>query len=180
MMTDPILSRARQGDEVALNSLLEKHKDFAFNVALKYTGDGQDAADIVQEAFIKVFLHIGQFKSDARFSTWLYRIVYHEALRHRQLKKVHTLLEAATDIAAKEEERSEPLKLTEVRQAMARLTDIEYTVISLFYLGEKPIREIEVITGHSKANIKVILHRARKKLAGFANPKKYEICQNKK
>lgn len=170
MMTDPILARSRAGDEAALNSLLEKHKDFAFNVALKYTGDEHDAADIVQEAFIKVFLHIGQFKSEARFSTWLYRIVYREALRHQQLKKAYTLLEEAPDIAVKEE-RSEPFKLAEVRQAMARLTDIEYIVISLFYLGEKPIREIEVITGLSKANIKVILHRARKKLAGIVDPK---------
>jgi len=63
MITDEILAKAKQGDETALNSLLDMHKDLAFAVALKYAGDRDDAADIVQEAFIQVFLHIGVLKA---------------------------------------------------------------------------------------------------------------------
>jgi RNA polymerase sigma factor (sigma-70 family) len=166
MTADEILAKAKQGDEIALNSLLDMHKDLAFSVALKYSGDRGDAADIVQEAFIQVFLHIGGFKSEAKFSTWLFRIVYHEALRHRQMKKQHGELDEAAHIADAEE-ATEPLKLMEVKQAMGRLTEMEYTMINLFYLGDQSIREIEVITRQSKANVKVILHRARKKLSAY-------------
>jgi RNA polymerase sigma factor (sigma-70 family) len=170
-MTDDTLRKAKLGDQAALNLLLETHKQLAYSVAFKYIRDHADAADIVQEAFIKVFLNIHKFKSEARFSTWLFKIVYHESIKYLQSKKQHQGLDEAAYMAT-EEEKPEPAKLTEVKKAMSSLTEKEYTMITLFYLGEQDIKEIAVITQESKDNIKVILHRARKKLSAYFNKTK--------
>src|SRR5580693_7635991 len=126
-MTEDTLRKAKSGDQAALNLLLESHKHLAYSVAFKYVRDHADAADIVQEAFIKVFLNIHKFKSEARFSTWLFRIVYHESIKYLQSKKQHLGLDEA-DYLATEEEKPEPLKLKEVKKAMDNLTEKEYTM----------------------------------------------------
>jgi RNA polymerase sigma-70 factor (ECF subfamily) len=163
------LQKARNGDTGALNNLLEKHKDLAFSIAKKYVKNETAAEDIVQEAFIKVFLNIHNFKNEATFSTWLYKIVYHEALK--QLNKTKKLVTIRQEVAS--ENNYSEMKVFDherydiFKTAMQCLSVNEYLVINLFYLAEKDIREIVKITNQSNANIKVLLYRARKKMADY-------------
>lgn len=70
-----LVHRCRKGDEEAFRQLVVKYQRKAFAVAYGMVHNGEDAMDIVQEAFIKVYRHIGNFKGSSSFYTWLYRIV---------------------------------------------------------------------------------------------------------
>lgn len=84
-----LVARARQGDESALTALFRRYEKRAYNIALRMLGDPWDAADVTQEAFIKAFTSLDQFRGEAQFGTWLYRIVVnatHDHLRKRHLE----------------------------------------------------------------------------------------------
>ncbi len=70
-----LVQRAQEGDSEAFSELVLSHQQFAYNVALRAVNNNQDAEDIVQEAFIRAWKSISRFRLEARFRTWLYRIV---------------------------------------------------------------------------------------------------------
>ena len=74
------IDRAIIGDESALRYLLEKHKAFAFTIAIRIVKNREDAEEIVQDSFVKAFKALRSFKQSGKFSTWLYKIVYNTAL----------------------------------------------------------------------------------------------------
>lgn len=87
-----LVSRAREGDEDAVTELYRRHSQRGYNLALRMTGDPWDAADATQEAFIKAFAHLSSFKGEARFSTWLHRIVVN-AVRDGQRRRRPEVME---------------------------------------------------------------------------------------
>ena len=70
-----LVQRAQGGDSGAFSELVLSHQQFAYNVALRAVNNNQDAEDIVQEAFVRVWKSLPRFRQEARFRTWLYRIV---------------------------------------------------------------------------------------------------------
>jgi RNA polymerase sigma-70 factor, ECF subfamily len=74
-----LIERARGGDTDALTELYRRHERRVYNLALRTLGNPWDAADVTQEAFIKAFRNLDSFKGDARFTTWLHRIVVNAA-----------------------------------------------------------------------------------------------------
>jgi len=70
-----LVQRAQEGDSEAFSELVLSHQQFAYNVALRAVNNNQDAEDIVQEAFVRVWKSLAKFRMEARFKTWLYRIV---------------------------------------------------------------------------------------------------------
>ncbi|WP_299219163.1 sigma-70 family RNA polymerase sigma factor [uncultured Aquimarina sp.] len=161
-MSKELITRAKNGDRRALNELIHNHKDFAYTIALQHTKNEDDAKDSVQNAFIQVIKGIKGFRKEAQFSTWLYKIVYREALRIVQKRNTESyrseLINDTCEIIEDNESQSK------VKELMSILNEQEYLVMALFYLKEKSIKEIIQITNLSKSNIKVILHRARIKL----------------
>ncbi len=77
-----LIERARNGDTEAVTELYRRHERRVYNLALRTLGNPWDAADVSQEAFIKAFRNLHSFKGDARFSTWLHRIVVNAAYDH--------------------------------------------------------------------------------------------------
>jgi RNA polymerase sigma factor (sigma-70 family) len=167
-MNSVLVKKAIAGDSGALSQLIDKYKDNAYNLAISIVKDKESAKDITQDSLLKVLENINRFRNESKFSTWLYRIVYNESLQHiLKIKKANL-----TDIeSVKIEIYSDDIPSAENKylkvdlyQAIERLETNERHTILLFYLGEKSVKEINAITGLSKPNIKVILHRARKKL----------------
>jgi RNA polymerase sigma-70 factor (ECF subfamily) len=78
---------ARDGDPDALTELYRRHERRAYNLALRTLGNPWDAADVVQEAFIKAFRNLDGFKGESLFSTWLHRIVVNAAYDHLRRQK---------------------------------------------------------------------------------------------
>lgn len=174
-MDDSYVSLAIKGDKQALEFLLNKNRDIAFSIAFKYVKDETDAEDIVQDAFVKVFLNIEKFRNESAFSTWLFRIIYIESIRCLTSKKK---LLYSRSVDYEDVEYSDYIEVQEqetikesVTLAMDILTENEYMIVSLYYLSEMNVTDIGKVTNQSKSNVKVKLHRARKKMSDYLTRK---------
>ena len=139
----------------------------AYNILLNQ----EDAEEVAQDAFIKAYTALHYFKADARFATWLYRIVVNTALNKKKLKKHHaveitaSLGEAlATTINDIHTVQISGEHRKHIQLALQTLNDKERLCITLYYLNELSVEEIRELTGLSAANIKVLLYRGRKNL----------------
>ena len=85
-----LIERAKAGDEKSFESLILSCRSKAYNIALRYLKNEEDALDVLQESFIKIFRHLKNFKEDSRFDTWVYRIIVntcHDFLRKNSSQK---------------------------------------------------------------------------------------------
>jgi RNA polymerase sigma-70 factor (ECF subfamily) len=172
-MDDFYIERIIDGDADAFNYLVNQYTDLAFSIAFRIVKNTEDAEEIVQDSFMKVYKYIKNFRRDSKFSTWLYKIVYNTAITksNKNLKSSslsyddnlevnNDMVSVASNIASlKKEEQKKFINL-----ALDKLNEIDSLLLSLYYLSENTIEEIEEITGFSKSNIKTRMHRARKKM----------------
>ncbi len=163
------INKVCSGDTTGYAVLVNRYKDMAYTLALKITKNEDDAEDAAQEAFIKAFKQLHTFKKESKFSTWLYTIVYRTAIYNIRKKKNN--VEYITEANSKHHAEHTILETIEkkeqqliVQQAIDSLPETELLIVTLFYINEATIAEIETITGLSESNIKVKLFRARKKL----------------
>ncbi|MEM7711986.1 MAG: sigma-70 family RNA polymerase sigma factor [Cyanobacteria bacterium P01_A01_bin.68] len=168
-MSKGLIQKAKEGDAFALNELIEKHKAIAYSIAFKYLKNKEDAEDVTHNAFIIVLKSIKKFRNESKFSTWLYKIIYHECLKILKSKK--ETVEYVPQYAKLEPETEIQQDNINIKELLAHLKPNEFMVISLFYLQERSIKEISQITSFSGPNVKVILHRARTKLKARYNSK---------
>ncbi|MCK9421105.1 MAG: RNA polymerase sigma factor [Bacteroidales bacterium] len=168
------IDRVLAGDVSAYAGLVSKHKNLVFSIALKILNSREDAEEVAQDSFLKAYQSLKTFEKKSKFSTWLYRIVYNAAISKTRKKKlefipmdnylIHNYSEDGFFPGADEIEPEEQKIMIE--RAMRSLSDDENLLITLFYHGENSIEEISNITGLSMSNVKVRLHRIRKKLYG--------------
>lgn len=166
------LEQIRSGNTNAYSMLINKHKTMAFNVALRITRNREDAEEVIQDAFLKVYYSLNDFEGKSKFSTWLYRIVYNQAISKIRKKNIaqndlddeiinnFTVGEISRDLnylASEDQTRY-------INLALAKLSEEDGAIVTLFYLNESSIEEVSEITGLSESNVKVKLHRIRKKL----------------
>ncbi len=161
-----------KGDFKSFALLIEKHKEMAYTLALRIAKNREDAEEIAQDAFMNVYKSLGTFKKEAKFSTWLYKIVYHVAVSRFRKKHIESSpLDDPKNTNTPQTETPDGLDLLHhkerkevIARAISRLREDEGVVMTLFYLGENSIREIEEITGLTPSNIKILLHRGRSHL----------------
>ena len=160
------------GDTACFGCLLDRYSRPVFSLIVKIVRNREDAEELTQDVFVKAFRHLASFKGESSFSSWLYRIAYNTAIsatrktRHEFLAIEETLLNNVS-----EEEVSEMLGRTGRSEQLQRLDDAlaalpadERALILLFYMQEKTVDEVAAISGLTPANVKVKLHRIRKKL----------------
>ena len=83
-----IIRRVKGGDTEAFGLLVEKYKDMVFSIALKLVADRDAAEELAHQSFVNAYSRIGSFRSEAAFSSWVYRIVYNGAMDiHRRKKR---------------------------------------------------------------------------------------------
>ena len=166
------IERVLQGDSNAFAFLINRYKDMVFTLALKIVKSREDAEEVAQDSFLKAYQKLDGFKGQSKFSTWLYTIVYRSSLTKVRKKKLET-----TDIDSyvldnhrdgQDFPQLEAMKNGEqqkyVRQAIDNLGETDSLLITLFYLHDNSIEEIQEITDMSQSNVKVRLFRARKRL----------------
>jgi RNA polymerase sigma factor (sigma-70 family) len=166
------IDRVLDGDVAAYASLVAKHKNLVFSIALKILNNREDAEEVAQDCFLKVFQALKTFEKKSKFSTWLYRIVYNASVSKTRKKRLEFVPMDdyviqnynEDDVKAGIGEIDPEQQKIMLEKAMARLTDDENLLLTLFYKGENSIEEISNITGLSMSNVKVRLHRIRKKL----------------
>ncbi|MDD4602385.1 MAG: sigma-70 family RNA polymerase sigma factor [Bacteroidales bacterium] len=166
------IDRVLQGDVSSYASLVAKHKNLVFSIALKILNNREDAEEVAQDCFVKVYQSLKTFERKSKFSTWLYRIVYNAAISKTRKKKlefvpmdnyvIQNYTEDRVSLTTDEIDPEEQKAMVE--RAMEKLTGDENLLLTLFYKGDNSIEEISKITGLSMSNVKVRLHRIRKKL----------------
>lgn len=165
--------KIKQGDITAFSKLIDKYKDMAYNIAYQLTANKEDAEEITQDAFVKIYKSINDFKGKSKFSTWLYSIVHNTAISKLRKKSINTLnidelngyeinnideTQMQISLLNKEDQQKYINKALEVLDPQDRV------IVSLYYMEEKKINEIQEITGINDNNIKIRLFRARKKM----------------
>ena len=166
------LQQIISGNARAYAFLVEKHKDMVFSIALKILHNREDAEEVAQDSFVKAYQSLSGFKNEAKFSTWLYRIVYNSAISKVRKKKLElSPLDDSTINNYSEDSVDsnfflvdEPDQFELLRKALQRLPEDENVIVSLFYQNDNSIEDISAITGLTVANVKVKLHRIRKKI----------------
>lgn len=164
-----IIKNVLAGDKVQFNELVLRHKDYAYSLALKIVHDPLDAEEIAHDAFIKAYKSLNKFNQKAKFSTWLYRIVFNTAISHT--RKNSLAIEDIDEVSIQPESNlssSDGLYAEErtkyIEKAMKNLMPLDATLITLFYMNQLNLNEIGQVVGLKAAAIKVKLFRARKRL----------------
>lgn len=160
----------QHGDPAPYTFIVEEYQHMAYTIALRILGNVEDAEDIAQESFIKAYQQINQFQFRSKFSTWLYTIVYRTAISKMREGKLNffSISDEVDDQYTSNSPQMEQLQAKQeqqlVKQAILKLPRTEALMITLFYLNENSVKEIQEITGLSSALIKIRLFRGRKRL----------------
>lgn len=165
-----LLERLSSGDRSALDLLLARHRERAYRVALGVVRDPDDAADVVQNAFLKAVRALDGFRADARFGTWLVSIVLNEArggLRRRS-RRPEEPLEHAPEPTADEPDAAERLvaldEAARVRRALATLPTKQRLSVQLRVDEGLSFREIAAATGSTEGAARVNYHHGIRRL----------------
>ena len=180
-----LIDNLREGDETALAPLVEKYKRMVHRLALQITKNHEDANDVMQETFIKVYQSIHTFRQEAAFETWIYRITVNEALNfvkrreRRRESPLSTTEESEYDptVRQKAEIANDPqinAEKTELRhwvtKAVNSLSLKHRIVVILHELEGLTHAEIASILNCSEGTVRSRLHYARKQLRSLLKP----------
>lgn len=179
-----LINSINNGDTQAYAHLVNHYKDLVFSLALKLLKNREEAEEVAQDAFIKVFKSLNSFKGDSKFSTWIYRITYNTCLdrikknkRYQKdvpidefiFNKLDTIDNALDNMIAEE-------RYTLIKNCINKLPETDAAILTLFYFEELTLIEIGDIISLEVNTVKVKLFRARKKLAFIME--KYVHLQN--
>ena len=166
------IQRVKAGDFNAFSHIVSDYQQMVFTIVFKIVNNREDAEDISQEIFIKVFKSLDSFKEESEFSTWLYRIAYNTTLSEIRKRKIVFSPFDDDFSTLKDEEINENIeniaveeRIFYLEQALKTLPAEDALLITMFYLDNQSIEKISRISNLSQANVKVKLHRIRKKLA---------------
>lgn len=164
------------GNVSSFSKLVEKHRQHVFSLAMGIVRNQQDAQEISQDAFVKAFKALNQFKEKSSFSTWLYRISYNTAISHIKKKRLEThsledkhenMSFTKTNDAYHQLMRDDRKKY--LTKALDKLTAEERSIVHLYYYEEKDMHEIGNIMQLTHVNVRVKLTRTRGKLLSHLN-----------
>ncbi len=156
----------------AYGQLILKHEKHVFTLALRILKNREEAQEAAQDAFMKAFHALKTFQRNSKFTTWLYKIAYNEALGRLRKSKNHAIqLDEIGDLASDSADYLDGLKSLQlaerkdlIRRGLDAIKPAESAVLTLFYLEEQSIKEIEEIVGLTSSHVKILLHRGRKNL----------------
>ena len=175
----PYIKRTLKGDMKAFTVLVDRYKYMVYTLAMRMVKNREEAEEIAQDTFLKVYNALGSFKGGSKFSTWVYKIAYYRSLDY--IKKIGRTpilspIEGSVENSIVEEEgimnQLEQIeKKATIKEALQLLPGDDGILITLHYYEELSLNEISEIMEISANNVKVKLFRARKRL--------YDILMNK-
>ncbi len=167
-----LVSQARQGDDGAFALLVHRHQRYVYNLAYRLLRDPEEAADLTQEAFLRAWRGLGGFRSEAKFTTWLYRIVTNLCYNRlpglrRQIAEVE-IESADARTSSSQEIPHAAIEASEqsafLHQQIASLPAKYQLIVTLFYLQELSYQEIAKVLDMPLGTVKTHLFRARDQL----------------
>lgn len=182
-----LIRRAQAGEEEALVELVQGQQSYVYSIALNVMRSPADAADMTQEAFIRLLRSLPSYRGETKFTTWLYRLVTNiclDGLRRRG-RPVASLdgvggddesLPPAAHLADADRwsQPADTLELREsfleVRQALERLPEAQRLALTLFYFDELRYEEIADVMGLPLNTVKSHIRRGKERLAALLLP----------
>lgn len=180
-----LAKRMTEGDEAAFDEIYRSCSQKLYRMAYFITGNRSDSEDILQETFVKCYLHRKDLKQPEYLESWLYQILVRTAWRLERKKRGRSEISFEGMLEEKEDHKKAefiqedgktpgPLETLlkeesaeEIQRAVNRLSVKHRTVVLLYYYNELSTREIAHITGTMEGTVKSRLFKARKQLKGF-------------
>ena len=169
-----LVQRAQTGDQEAFGALVTAHQQFVFNLALRTLGDEHEAEDVAQEAFVRAWLALPNFRGQAQFRTWLYRIVTNlccnrlPRLRCNLLALGDEEMTTLADDSTLSENPASAVEAAERRAFLHRqieaLPESYRLLVTLRYQQELSYEEIAAVVSLPLGAVKTGLHRAKAQL----------------
>jgi RNA polymerase sigma-70 factor, ECF subfamily len=172
-----LVALAKEGDQQAFEELVRRTYSDSYTLALRLTGDEDDARDVVQESYLRAYRGLKRFRGDAQFTTWLYRITANCAANQLRRRSRHRHEELDEDTGPIMDADHDPAVLADaadlrarVEGALALLPPRLRAVVVLRDVYDLPHEAIAAELGISESAAKVRLHRARRKLRAEVFP----------
>lgn len=171
---DELVARYQRGDRAAFTSLVERHQTRVYNLALRMTGNPQDAADATQDAFIQALRKLSGFRGESAFTTWMHRVTVnacYDILRKRRRQPMLHVVSDDPDAPTHEPGPPEPDHADEVtgsldaQEALRRVPEEFRAVLVLADVHDLPFQEIARILDIPVGTVKSRAHRGRLALA---------------
>ena len=167
-----LIERITQGETELFAHIAEHYAQAVYVLIVRIVGNNEDAEELTQDVLLRVFENLPYFNFKSSFSTWLYRIAYNCAIsfarRKRQplypIEENRLRLVGDDDLERMETAAENEQQIEALTRAINRLEAEERALITLFYYEQRSIGECAEIMSQSQSNIKVRLHRIRKKL----------------
>jgi RNA polymerase sigma-70 factor, ECF subfamily len=160
-----LIARCRAGDTRAFAVLVERYRARAHGLALRLVRSPSDAEEVAQDAFVRAWRSLADFRGEASFGTWLYRIVWRRALdrsavlRTRQGRE--TGLEDAPESAGAMGSDEAGTSASDWARLTDGLTDLQRAVVTLFYYEDVSVKDVARILELPEGTVKTHLSRAR-------------------
>lgn len=166
------IEAVRNGNVAAFSFLLEKYQNMVYSLALKLLKNAEDAEEMAQDTFVKAYQKLDTYEGKSKFSTWLYSITYNACIS--ELRKRRIQFSSLEDQRFSDQDEmkmfdyfSETKKENQDRYlniALGKLPEDDQVLVTLYYYENQSMDEISMITGLTVSNIKVKIHRARKRM----------------
>ncbi|MFO8235427.1 MAG: sigma-70 family RNA polymerase sigma factor [Bacteroidales bacterium] len=166
------IERILNGDKSSFALLVERYKEMVFTIAFRMMKNREQAEEIGQDAFLKIYRSLKQFRRQSKFSTWLYKIVYNECISELRKKKLP--VNSIDDETSQTKDIEDTINKAEglenddrkyyIEKALSYLNEDDRMIITLFYHESMSTEEIAQIMDLSVSNVKVKLYRSRNKL----------------
>jgi RNA polymerase sigma-70 factor, ECF subfamily len=161
-----LVERTKRGDQAAFRELYDTHVDRIFRLTYRMAGDEDLARDYTQEAFVRAFQRLDQFRGDSRFGTWLHSIAVSVTLnglrRVKRNREREQPLASAPQVAGRMEVGAEVK--TRLKEAIDALPELYRTVFLMHDLEGYSHNEIAKVLDMAEGTSKARLSRARAKL----------------
>ena len=162
-----LISRARGGDRDAFGALVEQYRDNVYRLAYRMCGNAYDADEAAQEAFVAAWRALPNFRGDAKFSTWLYRLTTNAAIDVMRREKRHQtvgdgeMIDLADDADSPQETVERTEQQEAVQEALATLSEEYREVLLLRYMEEMDYAEIAEVLQLPSGTVKSRINRAK-------------------
>lgn len=175
-----LVDRFLSGDEASFNQLLRRWEKPVYNLVLRLLGDVEEAKDVCQEVFLKVYQNLGRFKKRAKFSSWLYQIAINQSRSHLRRRRGKRFISLETpegkrledgkgtdSLLPLEEEVQRKEVVALLRKALALLPEEQKLVVLLKEYQGLKFSEIAEIVGCPLSTVKSRLYLGLSNLAGI-------------
>jgi RNA polymerase sigma-70 factor (ECF subfamily) len=169
-----LVDEVRKGRRSAFDELMRRHQERIYWAARRFVGNHDDAEDVAQETFVKAYLALGDYRGEARFFTWLYRIAFNlavSAVRKRQVVSYLRQSELVRRVFPEPERPDSILELAETEErllrAVAALPEKQRAVFTMHFFDELSYEEISEILTTSVGGLKANYHHAVRKVREY-------------